>query len=151
MINRLGILGLLATTALVTGCASDAQQAALTGQAINASATANGSVDNFMLVDANLEAHELYRMNDASAVVHGHPGQRRRRDPRPRAAIEGPVLDSYGAKGVEFRLLNSSLKDSREAILAEASSVGYAVPVLLDAKPADRRKRWASTARPKPM
>ncbi len=65
---RLGLLGLLATTALISACASDAQQAALTGPAINASATAAASVDNFMLVDANLEAHELYRMTDASAV-----------------------------------------------------------------------------------
>ncbi|TAL28544.1 MAG: hypothetical protein EPN98_22985 [Phenylobacterium sp.] len=84
-----------------------------------------------MLVDANLEAHELYRMNDASAVVLVTQANGD-------AVIRGlapqlkALADTYGAKGVEFRLLNSSLKDSREAILSEASSVGYAVPVLLD-------------------
>src|SRR5688572_31563556 len=129
MINRLGILGLLATTALISGCASDAQQAALTGQAINASATAPGSVDNFMLVDANLEAHELYRMTDASAVVIVTQANGD-------AVIRGlapqlrTLASTYGAKGVEFLMLNS--KDSREAVLAEAASVGYGAPILMD-------------------
>jgi len=129
---RLGLLGLFATTALISGCASDAQQAALTGQAINASATAPGSVDNFMLVDANLEAHELYRMTDASAVVIVTQANGD-------AVIRGlapqlkALASTYGAKGVEFLMLNSNLKDSREAILAEAASAGYAAPILMDA------------------
>jgi hypothetical protein len=121
----------LATTALVAGCARDSQQAALTGSAINASATAPASVDNFMLVDANLEAHELYRMTDASAVVIVTQANGD-------AAIRGlapqlkTLASTYGAKGVEFLMLNSSLKDSREAILAEAEKVGLAIPILMD-------------------
>ncbi len=109
MTTRLGLMGLLATTALVTGCASDTQQAALTGSQVNASATTPASVDNFMLVDANLEAHELYRMNDASAVVLVTQANGD-------AVIRGlapqlkALADTYGAKGVEFRLLNSSLR-----------------------------------------
>jgi len=129
--TRIGLLGLLATTALVAGCASDSQQAALTGSAVNASATTPASVDNFMLVDANLEAHELYRMTDASAVVlvTQANGDAAIRALAPQLKT---LASTYGAKGVEFRLLNSSLKDSREAILAEAASAGYVMPVLLD-------------------
>ncbi|HEY0650683.1 hypothetical protein [Phenylobacterium sp.] len=129
--TRLGMIGLLATTAFVAGCASDSQQAALTGSAINASATTPASVDNFMLVDANLEAHELYRMTDASAVVivTQANGDAVLRGLAPQLKT---LASTYGAKGVEFLLLNSSLKDSREAILAEAASAGYAMPVLLD-------------------
>ena len=129
---HLGLLGLLATTALISGCASDAQQAALTGQAINASATASASVDNFMLVDANLEAHELYRMTDASAVdiVTQANGDATIRGLAPQLKT---LASAYGAKGVEFLMLNSNPGDSREAILAEAASAGYGVPILMDA------------------
>jgi len=127
---RLGLLGLLATTALISGCASDAQQAALTGSAVNASATPV-SVDNFMLVDANLEAHELYRMTDASAVVIVTQANGD-------AVIRGlapqlrTLASTYGAKGAHFLMLNSNLKDSREAILAEAAKAGYDLPILMD-------------------
>ena len=67
---RLSVLGLLASTALIAGCSTDgAPQAMSAGSAVNASATAPMSVDNFMLVDANMDAHELYRMTAAPAVV----------------------------------------------------------------------------------
>ncbi|MFZ5721260.1 MAG: hypothetical protein ACOY5Y_17505 [Pseudomonadota bacterium] len=129
---RLGVLGLLASTALISGCATEAgAPQAMTGGAANVTATAPASVDNFMLVDANLEAHELYRLSDASAVViitqaNGD------------AVIRGlaPTLKAmaatYRPKGVEVLLLNSSLKDRREAILAEAEAAGHGLPVLMD-------------------
>src|ERR1700754_3934651 len=68
---RFGVLALLASTALLSSCATDttAPSAMAQGSAVNASATTPASVDNFMLVDANLEAHELYRMAAAPAVV----------------------------------------------------------------------------------
>jgi len=130
---RLGILGLLASTALVSGCASDstAPSALAQGSAINAAATTPASVDNFMLVDANLEAHELYRMTDASAVVivTQANGDAVLRGLAPQLRT---LASTYGAKGVEFLLLNSNLKDSREAILAEAEKAGYGLPILMD-------------------
>ena len=55
------------------------------------------------------------------------------------AAIRGlaPALKAmaaaYEPKGVEILLLNSSLKDRREAILAEAETSGHGLPVLIDA------------------
>ena len=69
---RLGVLALLASTAAVVGCSSDATSPnALThGAGVAATAAAApASVDNFMLVDQNMEAHELYRLADAKAVV----------------------------------------------------------------------------------
>ncbi|HEY8003022.1 MAG TPA: hypothetical protein VIE16_02275 [Phenylobacterium sp.] len=97
----------------------------------SAPATATARVGNFLLVDQNLVAHELYRLGDAPAVVlvtqqNGDP------------AIRGlaPTLNKlaadYGAKGVEFMMLNSSLKDRMEAIQAEAAKAGYKLPVLMD-------------------
>ncbi len=129
---HLSVLGLLATTALITGCSTDgAPHAMSAGSAVNAAANAPATVDNFMLVDANLDAHELYRMSDASAVVlvtqtNGDAVMRRQAQ-----ALNG-LATTYGARGVQVLLLNSSLKDSREAIQAEVQKAGYAVPVLMD-------------------
>lgn len=130
---RFGVLALMASTALLSSCATDtsAPSAAAQGSAINAAATTPASVDNFMLVDANLEAHELYRLADAPAVVIVTQANGDK-------AIQGlapqlkTLASTYGAKGVEFMMLNSSLRDSREAILAEAGKAGFAIPILMD-------------------
>lgn len=130
---QLGVLGLLASSALVGSCTSPQMAANALGQGVSAAATAQAParVDNFMLVDQNLEAHELYRLADAKAVVivaqaNGDAALRKL----------APALNALDAKydpqGVEFMLLNSSLKDSREAIAAEATSAGYRIPVLMD-------------------
>src|SRR5579864_1033752 len=69
---KLGVLALLASTAAIAGCSSDATSPNALAQGASATATvamAPTSVDNFMLVDANMEAHELYRLADAKAVV----------------------------------------------------------------------------------
>jgi len=128
---RFGLIGLLASTALVAGCATDQTTAAFTGSAVDAAATTPATVDNFMLVDANLEAHELYRLADASAIVivtqaNGDAVL------RGQAAALNALAKAYGEKGVEFRMLNSSLKDSRESVRAEIEKAGYAIPVLMD-------------------
>ncbi|MBL8769836.1 MAG: redoxin domain-containing protein [Phenylobacterium sp.] len=129
---RLGLAALLASTAVISSCATDqSTTAALTGSAVGASVTTPATVDNFMLVDANLEAHELYRLADAPAVVivtqaNGDAVL------RGEASALNAMAKAYGAKGVEFRMLNSSLKDSRESVRAEAEKVGYALPILMD-------------------
>lgn len=131
-IARLAALGLLASTALTSGCATEGgAPQATTGLAADAAATTPASVDNFMLVDARLEAHELYRMSDAAAVVIVTQANGD-------AVIRGlaPTLKTlaadYQPKGVEFLMLNSSLKDGREAIAAEAEKAGHGLPVLMD-------------------
>ncbi|HEX5264371.1 MAG TPA: hypothetical protein VFW13_12640 [Phenylobacterium sp.] len=135
MSARIGVLGAAASALLVYGCttstASNALQAAQGASATVPAAAAPTRVDNFLLVDANLEAHELYRMADARAVVLVTQSNGD-------AAIEklAPQLKAlkaaYAAKGVEFMMLNSNLKDSREAIQAEAQKAGYDTPVLMD-------------------
>ncbi len=129
---KLGVLGLFAGAALLSGCSSDGTAPNAMSTASIASATAAmAAVDNFMLVDQNLEAHELYRLGDASAVVVVTQANGD-------AVVRGlaPALKAlkatYGAKGVEFVMLNSSLKDSREAVIAEAKAADYDLPVLLD-------------------
>ncbi|MDZ4371666.1 MAG: hypothetical protein U1C74_09635 [Phenylobacterium sp.] len=126
------VLALFAATALA-GCASDlSAPSALAPQASSdAAATAAASVDNFMLVDANLEAHELYRMTDAKAVVlvtqaNGDGVL------RGQAQALNALAQAQAANGVQVLLLNSNLKDSREAVQAEAAKAGYRQPILLD-------------------
>jgi mono/diheme cytochrome c family protein len=130
---KLGMLGLFASGALLGACTTDgaAPNAMSASVAASATAASPAKVDNFMLVDQNLEAHELYRMADAKAVVLVTQANGD-------SVIRGlaPTLKalkaSYAARGVEFLMLNSSLKDSREAVVAEAQNAGYDVPVLLD-------------------
>ncbi|HEY8618375.1 redoxin domain-containing protein [Phenylobacterium sp.] len=129
-----GVLGLLATTAVLASCTTDnaTTSSALAANALdNAASVAEAAparVDNFMLVDQNLEAHELYRLADAKAVVivshaAGDPEIRRL---APQLAA---LRDRYAAQGVELLLLNSNLKDTREALVAQ----DLRLPVLMDA------------------
>ncbi len=133
MTRLTAMAALLASTALISSCASDAgaPHAMAASAAANASATTPARVDNFMLVDANLEAHELYRMPDASAVVliTQSNGDKVIQAAAPTLKV---LASTYGAKGVEFLLLNSNLKDSREAIQAEAQKAGFDMPILMD-------------------
>jgi hypothetical protein len=130
---RFGILGLLASTALITGCASDSSAPNALAQGSPVAAVAGPqSVDNFMLVDAGMEAHELYRKAQSSAVVlitqvNGDSVL------RGQAAAVNALSDAYGGKGVEVLMLNSTGKDTREAILAESEKAGYRTPILMDA------------------
>ncbi|WP_397417670.1 hypothetical protein [Phenylobacterium sp.] len=128
--NATAITTILGAALLTAGCASDTAPNAL-AEGAPAAASTPASVDNFMLVDANLAAHELYRMGDAAAVVlitqangdkvlHGLAGK------------VNALAEAYGAKGVEVLLINSSLADRREAVLAEAETAGLKPPILLD-------------------
>ncbi|WP_372786436.1 redoxin family protein [Phenylobacterium sp.] len=127
---KLGVLALLASTAAIMGFSSDTT--ASRAQTPSAAATAATGVDNFMLVDANMEAHELYRLADAKAVVivTQANGDAVMRGLAPKLKA---LKAAYGQKGVEFMMLNSNLKDSREAIQAEAAKAGYDTPILMDA------------------
>jgi len=128
MSARLGVFGAAVSALLVYGFspAANAPQAAQPASAVQAA-----TIDNFLLVDANMEAHELYRLADAKAVVivtqsNGDAVMR----------SLAPALKSlkaaYAAKGVEFMMLNSNLKDSREAIQAEGQKAGYDTPIMMD-------------------
>ena len=127
------VFGAAACALLVYGCSSTPATNAL-NQAHGASATeamAPTQVGNFLLVDTNFEAHELYRLAENKAVVlvtqsNGDAVMR----------AQAPALKAlkaaYAGKGVEVLMLNSNLKDSQEAILAEQAKAGYDTPVLMD-------------------
>ena len=130
--NFTRIAVLLGSVAVVGGCAAGGGAPnALASGASPASATAPARIDNFLLVDQNLVAHELYRLGDAPAVaiVTQQNGDGVIRG---QASTINRLAHDYGAKGVAFMMLNSSLKDSMEAIRAEATKVGYKAPILMD-------------------
>ena len=122
---------LLGSVATLAGCAANEHASNALTSAANVSAAAPMRVSNFLLVDQNLEAHELYRLGDAPAIViiTQQNGD---------AVVQklAPQLNAlaadYGKKGVEFMMMNSSLKDGMEAIQAEAIKAGYKIPVLMD-------------------
>jgi mono/diheme cytochrome c family protein len=137
MSARIGVLGAAASALLVYGCSSaEAVNALATGQSAAASeklASAKpATIDNFMLVDAqHLEAHELYRLSDAKAIVLVSTGVG-----CPIARAMTPALkalrDKYAAQGVEVMLVDSNLQDGRDAIAAEAKEYGIDIPILMD-------------------
>jgi len=132
---RLAVLGAIASAFVAYGCSTGPLTPNTASRVQNPSAADVAATpvraDNFMLVDADLQAHELYRLSDAKAVVlvtqtNGDAVIRRE------AATLHRLEALYAGKGVEFLMLNSSPADSREAIQAEAQRVGYETPVLMD-------------------
>src|SRR5580698_5249522 len=97
------VFGAAVSALLVYGCSTGPAANALT-QATGASASEampSTQVGNFLLVDANFEAHELYRLGENKAVVlvtqsNGDAVMR----------SEAPALKAlkaaYAGKGVEF-------------------------------------------------
>jgi hypothetical protein len=129
--NTARIAMLVAGAATLAACAANDRAPSALASAGNVAATAPMRVSNFLLVDQNLEAHELYRLADAPAVVivtqaNGDAVIQKL------APQLNKIAADYGAKHVEFMMLNSSLKDSMEAIQAEATKAGYKVPVMMD-------------------
>jgi mono/diheme cytochrome c family protein len=99
--------------------------------AADAAMPASARVDNFRLTDSNLDSHELYRLKDASAVVivtQANGSQ----SVRGMADTLKALQAKYAGKGVEFMMLNSNTKDTRDATVAEAKTVGYTMPILMD-------------------
>ena len=125
------IAAVLSSVAAISGCAANGGAPNASGSAAPTAASAGVRVDNFLLVDQNLVAHELYHMSDASAVVLVTQ-QDGDAVVRGQAAQVNALAVGYGAKGVQVLMLNSSLKDTMEGIRAEAAKAGYKVPVLMD-------------------
>jgi hypothetical protein len=123
-------------TRIVAGAvAAAALSAAVAGVALArddapaASLAAPARVDNFRLVDHQGFAQDLKRLVDVKAIVvmtqaNGDSGSRR----------AAKALEALKAAhpDVAFFMLNSSPKDERADIAAEASAQGYTIPVLDD-------------------
>jgi hypothetical protein len=122
---------LLGSAALIASCAANDRAANALASSAPVAATTNAHVDNFMLADQNLVAHELYRLGDAPAVVivTQANGDSVVRGLAPQL---NKLAADYGAKGVEVLMLNSTAKDTMDGIRAEAGKAGYKIPVLMD-------------------
>ena len=121
-----------ASAVLAMAVAACAQQAPTTDVATSVTTPAAAlpaRVDNFRLVTADGYARELSRYKDASAIVlvMGGAGDMAKVGPE-LAKIES----AYKAKGVEFFVVNSNPKDTREAMLADATKYGFTSPILQD-------------------
>ena len=88
-------------------------------------------VDNFMLLDQEGAAHELYYYRDAPAVVIMVQGNG---CPIVRNALNDykALRDRYREQGVEFYMLNANLQDDRAAIQKEAAEWDIDIPILDD-------------------
>jgi peroxiredoxin len=89
------------------------------------------TVDDFRLTDQNLHSHELRWLADARAIVlitqeNSCPVIRNT------ATAVRALQHDYASKGVEIMMMNSTPTDTREAILAEAKTYGYGLPILMD-------------------
>jgi peroxiredoxin len=89
------------------------------------------TVDDFRLSDQNLHSHELRQLGDATAIVLITQANNCPVSRNTSAAVKA-LQDEYSAKGVEIFMLNSTPTDKREAIVAEAQSYGYNLPILMD-------------------
>lgn len=93
--------------------------------------TTKGEISNFALLDHRGKFQELYRNSDSEVIVIISQGN------------DCPIIQKYirtindlyekfKDKKVAFFLLNSSLHDNRDSIIAEATSYGLKIPILLD-------------------
>ena len=87
--------------------------------------------DNFVLIDHQGKAQELYYHRDAKAVVimvHGNGCQ------IVRSNLEEfkQLRDDYQKLGVEFLMINANSQDTRQAIADEAKEWGEDMPILQD-------------------
>ncbi len=113
----------------VAACAQQAPAADVATSVEAPLAATAARVDNFRLVTADGYARELYRYKDAPAIVlvMGGAGDMAKVGPE-LAKIEA----AYKAKGVEIFVVNSNPKDTREAMLADATKYGFTSPILQD-------------------
>jgi len=88
-------------------------------------------IGNFMLLDHQGKAHELYYHQNAEAVVIMIQGNG---CPIVRNAIGDfqTVAEDYAERSVEFFMLNANIQDNRDSIADEAAEFGIELPVLVD-------------------
>lgn len=127
---RISTLAAVGLAALAAACADQTAQTRAPNVA-ETSSVAPKRVDNFRLVDHTGRAKELYRYRDAPAVViithKAGDAQMARLAP----AIEA-LRAAYAPKGVELMMLNSSLDDTREEIVADAKALKVKMPIVHD-------------------
>ena len=106
--------------ALVQASRADAPQAA-----------AKAHVDDFMLADQDLLAHQLYRMSDDKAVIllaYAAGDKQVHADAPALMALKA----AYAGKGVDVLAIDSRIAEKRPAIIADAKAAGLDIPILFD-------------------
>jgi hypothetical protein len=91
----------------------------------------SNAVEDFLLLDQNGNAQELFYDQQAKAIVvmiHGNGCQVVRSILPDYKALR----DEYEAKGVRFLMLNANLQDTRATIASEAAEWGIDMPILID-------------------
>ena len=88
-------------------------------------------VDDFFLSDQNFLSHQLYRMNDAKAVVLVTFDSSSKAI-RAQAPAIMALKAAAATSGVEMFLLDSKLGDDRNAVKASLKAAGLDLPVLFD-------------------
>ena len=88
-------------------------------------------VDNFMLLDHNGTAQELFKNYDAKAVVIMVQGNG---CPIVRNLVSDykSIRDEYEGKGVKFLMLNANPNDRRDEVAEEAAEYGIDIPIMKD-------------------
>lgn len=92
---------------------------------------AQGEIGNFALLDHQGVFHELYRQQNAKAVViisqtNDCPINQKF------SSTLNEIRKKYLDKGIVFFMLNPSLEDTRQTIMEEAKNYNYEFPILLD-------------------
>jgi mono/diheme cytochrome c family protein len=119
---------LLAATGLALGLAAILASTALADKAGDISSIPVAA-DNFRLIDHTGYAQEMRRLVDVKAIVlvtQVNGDKASRKTALTLAALKAKHPD------VEFLMLNSSLKDDRASIAAEAKAQGFSIPVMDD-------------------
>jgi hypothetical protein len=88
-------------------------------------------VDNFRLIDSAGGSHELYYLSDMKAVVLMADDTNCAQS-QPTVRALDALREKYRSAGIEFFGIDSSLKDSRDAVARQSKHDEVKVPVLLD-------------------
>jgi hypothetical protein len=88
-------------------------------------------VDNFRLIDQSGKTHELYYLSDMKAVVLLAQGSGCAASLSAAKSLD-VLRAKYQTQGVEFLAVDSNLKDTPDAIAAQAKNDGIAMPILAD-------------------
>ena len=124
-------LVLSAALAVVVGCQTTNQSAQEPGADLKTTLSPGGRVDNFRLLDAAGQSHELYYLSDQKAVVLIAQGDSCAANAKALPEIK-KLRDKYSAQNVPFLMINSNLSDTRDRIGAAAKKQGIDLPIMMD-------------------
>jgi hypothetical protein len=98
---------------------------------LNAISSAKGEIANFSLLDHQGVFQELYRNSDAKAIVIISQGND---CPiiQKYSSIINDLKNKYESDKIHFFLINANQQDTRQAIIEEAKSYNFKIPILMD-------------------